>query len=172
MAVVVVKSSALTNRDATPQKPVDLRLAGRFFQKRARCLAASDNSVGSTYTFFSLPSNAVVFSLLFSAGDFGTTTAPNVTVGLSRTTRDGGAVVDADFFSGATLIDVITAAQISTEIAYGNVITVANAEKRLWEHLALAADPQIDYDVVATIATADFDTAGVAMMLECFYKLV
>lgn len=161
MAVVTTKSTQITNRDASPRVLSNSILA-RASTQHARdvCAIANGDSVGSKYIFFSLPSNAIVISVRESAPDIGTTTAADV--GLYRTTADGGAVVDADFFKAAT---VLNAGAISkSEVVAGNVATVANGAKRIWELLGLSADPKIMYDVVLTL-TGAADAAG-SVLLE------
>lgn len=159
-AVVTVKSTLIGNRDASP-----VVLSNRAFQggevKHCRAVVAIGNgdSIGSKYISFSIPSNAIPISVRQTFPDIGTTTAADV--GLYRTTADGGAVVDADFFKAAT---VLNAGAISkSEIVNGNVITLANAEKRVWELLGLAADPGLMYDVVHTL-TGAADAAGTGLL--------
>jgi hypothetical protein len=60
-----------------------------------------------------------------SAPDIGTTTTADV--GLYKSTRDGGAVVDADFFKAAVVLNAGAIAK--SEVVNGNVITLANSEK-------------------------------------------
>lgn len=155
-AVVTVKSSVITNRDATPSVLSNRMLQGGEVKHcRAQAAIANGDSIASKYLFFSIPSNAMVVSVRASAPDIGTTTAGDV--GLYKETKDGGAVVDADFFKAAV---VLNAGAISkSELVNGNVITVALAEKRVWELLGLTADPDLIYDVVLTL-TGAADAAG------------
>jgi hypothetical protein len=156
MAVVTTKSASITNRDATPAVLNNgAILATRMKRSIGVVAIANGDSVGSKYLAFSLPSNAIVSSLMLSAPDIGTTTTADV--GLYRSTADGGAVVDADFFKAAVVLNA--GAITKSECLYGNVVTVANSEKRLWEHLGLSADPNLMYDVVLTLAGAA-DAAG------------
>jgi hypothetical protein len=53
--------------------------------------------------------------------------------------------------------------------AFGNVLSAANAEKRIWEALGLTADPKIMYDVCTTL-TAAADAAG-TLFLDCDYVI-
>jgi hypothetical protein len=73
-------------------------------------------------------------------------------IGLYRTAADGGAVVDADFFASAqSLATVLNSQNVTNESA---VVDIANKGKRLWEMLALTADPGVWYDVVVTLTAA------------------
>lgn len=94
--------------------------------------------------------------ILLSSPDIGTTTT--VDVGLNQTPENGGAVVDADFFIAAqTLKD---GAISNVNVLHGNVVTIANAEKMLWEMLpGVTADTGRMYDIVLTLAGAA-DAAG------------
>lgn len=156
MAVVTTKSAVITNRDSSPKVISNANLAKGALQEFVGvCAVASGDSVGSKYLFGAIPSNARMSELKVYCPDIGTTTAMDV--GLYRTTDDGGAVVDADFFSAAVVLNA--GAVNGTEITHGNVISVANAEKMLWQALGLAADPKVNYDVVGTL-TGAADAAG------------
>lgn len=156
MAVVTTKSAGITNRDSTPPALTNSAIAAARVNKMVGVAAiANGDSIASRYIFGSIPSSALVSSVRVSAPDIGTTTAADF--GLYKTTKDGATVVDADFFKAAVVLNA--GAITKSEIFNGNVITVANMEKRLWEHLGLSADPQISYDVCATL-TAAADAAG------------
>lgn len=166
MAVVTTKSAGITNRDSTPVVLTNSYLARAQVKKAAGLVTAvSGDSIASKYLFCSIPSNALVHSVQVSAPDIGTT--GTMDLGLYQTTANGSAVVDADFFKAA--INVNSGAITKSEVLYGNVVTVANAEKRVWEALGLTVDPQIDYDVVGTLAAAM--DAGGAIMVEVYYSI-
>lgn len=159
MAVVTVKSNSITNRDATPAVINDAAYAKGVLKKAVgACAITSGDSVNSKYIVFSIPSNAVVTSLMISSPDIGTTTTANV--GLYKTTADGGAVVDADFFKAS--VSLKDGAIAKSEVAFGNVITYANCYKKIWQHLALSSDPSLMYDVVLTLDGAA-DASGTFM---------
>lgn len=165
MAVVTTKAAAITNRDSTPIVFSNARGVRAPVQKASGLVtAANGDSANSKYIFCSIPSNAMVKDVLVSCPDIGTTTAMDV--GIYRTTKDGGAVVDADFFASAVSLSggALNKSSIVNEAA---VFTVANMEKPLWEALGLAADPFLDYDVVGTL-TGAADAAG-AIFLEVDY---
>lgn len=164
MAVVTTKSASITNRDASPSLLSNAAIAKGAMKKASGLVTAvNGDSIGSKYLFCSIPSNALVNSVLVSCPDIGTTGAMDL--GLYKSTADGGAVVDADFFKAA--IDTHSGALTKSEVVYGNVITVANAEKRVWEALGLSADPGLVYDVVGTLTAAQ--DAGGAIMVEVFF---
>ncbi len=158
MAVVTVKSTQITNRDATPRVLNNGRVqGGEVKHARGAVLFTNGDSIASKYIVCSIPSRAIPISVRISCPDIGTTLATDV--GLYRTTIDGGAVVDADFFKAA--VSLSGGAIAKSEVVNGNVATLANAEKAIWELLGLSADPGVDYDVVLT-ATAAADAGGTA----------
>jgi len=166
MAVVTTKSAQITNRDATPRVAINAYQAGAA--KKTACgtvSIANGDSVGSRYIHCSIPSNARVSSVRKTHPDIGTTTAGDI--GLYKTTADGGAVVDADFFTAASVFNA--GAVLATEVGFGNVLSAANAEKRVWEALGLTSDPKIQYDVCTTL-TGAADAAG-TLFLDVDYVI-
>lgn len=166
MGVVTVKSTQITNRDATPRVLSNSRVVrGDVHHARGVCAIANADSIASKYLFCTIPSNAVPVSVRVSCPDIGTTTAGDV--GLYKTTGDGGAVVDVDFFASA--LSLSGGALSKSEIVNENtaVATPANGEKPIWELLGLTSDPGISYDVVLTL-TAAADAAG-SVLLEIDY---
>ena len=160
MAVVTVKSTQITNRDALPRVPNNARSAkGDLKHARGAVAIANGDSVASKYIVCSIPSNAIPVSARISAPDIGTTTAADI--GLYRNTVDGGAVVDADFFKAAQALNAGPYAKV--EVVNSNVATLALAETPIWALLGLTADPCVEYDVVLTL-TGAADAAGTAML--------
>ena len=167
MAVVTVKSAAITNRDAVPSV-INSRSGGGGDIKHARgeAVITSGDSIASKYLVCSIPSNAVPISVRLSAPDIGTTTVADI--GLYKSTQNGGAVVDADFFGSAVVLNAGALSKVE-QIFESGVITIANAMKRIWEHLALSADPNLTYDVVLTL-TGAADATG-TVMVEIDYTI-
>lgn len=151
MAVVAVKSAPLTNADATPAVINKANVDGaRLRHKRGICAAANGDSIASTYRFFRIKSNDLVRDIFLDNASWGA--ACTMDVGLYKTAKDGGAVVDADFFASA--LDMNTANRALNVTRESGVITVANMEKRVWELLGLTADPNLEYDVTGTLVAA------------------
>lgn len=157
MAVVTTKSGGITNRDATPKVKNNAILTEGLLRENVGTVevATGDSSL-SKYIMFQVPSNARISQLLVYSDDMGTATAGDI--GLWRTTADGGAVVDADFFASAISLNggALTASDVTHE---SGVYNVDDAEKPLWSGLGLTTDPNIFYDVVLQL-TADADTGG------------
>ncbi len=157
MAVVAVKSTTITNRDATPKILNAGRANGGTVKTYRDYVAiANGDSVGSVYRVVAIPSNAVIVSVRVTSPDIGTTTIADV--GLYQTTANGGAVADADLFGSA--VSLSGGALSKSEVMFeSGVITNANINKAVWEHLALTADSNRDYDVALTL-TGAADAAG------------
>jgi hypothetical protein len=157
MAVVTVKAGAITNRDSTPVVLSNSILQGGELKECVGTVeVANGDTTASKYIFASIPSNARVSQILLYSDDIGTTTIADF--GLYKTTADGSAVVDADFFGSA--VSLKDGALNGTDITHeSGVFNIDDVEKPLWSALGLSADSKIMYDVVATL-TADSDAAG------------
>ena len=160
MAVVEVKSTLVTNADATPVVLNSPRVDGAFEHVKVATAAITDtNSIGSTYRMFRVPSNAVVTDLRIYSPDIGTTTVADI--GLYA--ADGGAVADADFFASA--LSLKDGALNGTDVLHESaVFSIANSGKELWDALGLTADPSVSYDVTLTL-TAAADATGTVKLI-------
>jgi hypothetical protein len=162
MAVEAVKSTLITNADALPAVLNSPRVDGGFERIEVATVAITNaDSVGSTYRMFRVPSNAVVTDLRIYSPDIGTTTISDI--GLYRTAKDGGAVVDADFFSSAVSLKdgALNGVDVLHESA---VFSIANSGKELWDALGLTADPSVFYDVTLTL-TGAADATGTIKLI-------
>lgn len=156
-ATEAIKSTIITNADATPSVINTAQLAnGRERSMRGVVTATTTKDAGSTYRFFRIKSNDLMKQLLLDNASWGASCTADF--GLYKTAADGGAVVDADFFASA--VDMNTANRALDITRESGVITVANMEKPVWELLGLSADPQIEYDVVATLVAATAATGA------------
>lgn len=156
-AVVNTKSSTITNLDAAQVVRAKAFANGAPLKEYIETNeVANGDSAASVYRFFRVPSWMRVSEILVDTDDIGTTTTADL--GLYRTAADGGAVVDADFFASALVWNAGALANQSV-VHESAVIDLPNYGKRLWEQLGLTADPQIYYDVCATLVGAA-DGAG------------
>ena len=162
MAVVAVKSTLITNADALPAVLNSPRVDGGFERIEVATAAITDtDSIGSTYRMFRVPSNAVMTDLRIYSPDIGTTTISDI--GLYRTAKDGGAVVDADFFASA--LSLKDGALNGTDVLHESaVFSIANSGKELWDALGLTSDPSVFYDVAFTL-TAAADATGTVKLI-------
>jgi hypothetical protein len=172
MGAVNLKSTQITNRDATPavlSSPATKD--GMVRSSVAKVTMGSADSGTSTYKFMSIPSNARITGMSLTTD----TTAGGscaIKLGVYDTTANGGAIVGSGDQFG-TSIDLHTAALTrSNQMFHSGAasLTVANAEKMLWDALALSSDPNKEYDITATL-TADNSSNAVVMILQVDYVI-
>lgn len=152
MTVDALKGAFITNAIATPRVLNNPHLRGPLMEAigySGAVTAAAE--AASKYFMFRVPSKARMSELLLTAADF--TTAGAVDIGLWRTAEDGGAVVDRDFFASALALSGGPFAR-SNQMLESGVNTIANSEQPIWQVLGLAADPGVEYDVIAYVTTA------------------
>lgn len=161
MAVVATKSTYVTNADATP---VDLNPSyqnGTIREQVATIETTSGDSIGSTYRLLRVFSGWRISDLLIDADDIGTTTIADVGL-YDVASLNGGAVVDADFFASALVLNA--GALANTNITHESaVVDIANKHKRLWEQLGLSTDPGKWYDIALTLTAAADAAATVTL---------
>lgn len=156
MAVVQTNSAQITTRNSGVLANA-AQVGGSVESAVDIVPLANGDSIASVLRIVRIPSNARIVDLrLFNTA----ITSGAADVGLYQIASNGGAVVDADFFSAAASI---AAASAGTSVAFGNLLSPANRAKRVWEALGLAVDPGRDYDVALTLtaATTAAGTAGV-----------
>ena len=160
MAVEARKSSLITNADTVPAVLNNPRIDGGFERtKVATAAVTNSDSIASTYRLFRVPSNAVMTDLRVYCPAI-TTAATDI--GLYRTEKDGGAVVDADLFTSA---QVLTSALNGTDVLHESaVFSLANSGKELWDALGLTSDPSVFYDVTMTLTAAAGATGTVKVI--------
>ncbi len=158
MGVVNTKSTFITNADASPMVPTSDYISGaRLESMIAMVPIAAADADGSVYRLVRVKSGMRMHSikLLFDAITGGT----SFTVGLYDTAANGGAAVSAALF--ATAFDMSAGSSTGTEVL-NQANSIANAEKRIWELLALAADPFKDYDLCLVGTTVGSGAGNVA----------
>lgn len=151
MSAENLKSEYVTNATATPKVLNDPHLRSVVKEAIGVITPAAAAEVASTYRFARVPSNARITDILAKHAAFATAGA--VDIGVYRTAEDGGAVVDVDLFASAAALsgsarDWVSLMHESTEY------TIAETEKPLWEVLGLTVDPNVEYDIAATVTTA------------------
>lgn len=159
MATENVLSTSITNRDATPSSKANSFLRGDA-KEVAEVVSCGTGDLGSTYRFFSIPSNCRMAELKLYCPDMGTTGLADI--GLYDTTENGSAVVDADFFASA--VDMKAAALNGLDVLHeSGVFSLTKSVQPIWQALGLSADPNKHYDVVITTTEA-FQAAGVVKL--------
>ena len=156
MATENLLSPSITNRDALPSVKNNSCVKGGV-KGAVEVINCGTGDLGSTYRFFSVPSNAVMTELKLYSPDMGTGGLADV--GLYDTTANGSAVVDADFFASA--VDMKTAALNGSDILHEAAVAfpIQKGNQPLWQALGLSSDPGKEYDVVLTTTEA-FTSAG------------
>lgn len=160
MATVTKKSLAITNRDAAPRVLNGSYIDGGEVRECAGFCSVTITDVSpSKYVFAQIPSNARVTSIrAFWDGSGGTTTA--IHIGVQSTTQAGGGSVSESLFATTvSLASAFTASELVHEAAVAGTSGISGSEKRLWEVLGLANDPNVMYDLVALMSGAA-DNAG------------
>lgn len=163
MAVVTTKAGAVSNRDSSPRVLSDANISRGVLQEAVGTIETNgDDSEGSKYIFATIPSNARVSAVLLSCDGNNTSGAGDI--GLYRTTADGGAVQDADFFASA---QALGSALINSDVTHeSGVYGIEDIEKPLWEALGLSEDPNTHYDVVMTLTTADDSADTISLKVQ------
>lgn len=165
MAVVAVKSTAVTNQTATPrvQNPVGNENGTVVRAVNGFAVMANGDSIGSTYRIGKVRSSDYMDRIRIVSADVGTTGATDVGLYDLLSASNGGTVVDADFFASAV---VLSGGAIDSDITFESAAAgglYTNGEKRIWEMLGLTSDPQKEYDVTLTLTTATDATATVLL---------
>lgn len=181
MAVENLKSTAITNLDATPPFAATTGLGGpgRLQTVDATITPDSSASTTSTYRMLRLPSCAVLKHLLID-GAAETAGAYNVGLYYSDSPFDGtnyanqGAAIDATMFASA--YSLASAVQEPTDIVNQNSRYPGTSRLMpLWQAInqvsgtELTADPGGFFDIVLVCTTSP--TAGALIHLEAQYVI-
>ncbi len=165
MAIVNRSSGFVTNAEASPPTKNDSTTRGSVKDTVGSITPATDDAATSIGRLVRVPSNARVTKLSLTCAAF--TTAGAVDVGVYRTSGDGGAVVDADFFASA---QALTAALADASVLNeSGVNTIANQLLPLWQAAGLASDPGGELDIAYTITTTF--NGGQVVLARCQYVI-
>jgi hypothetical protein len=178
MAVVNLKTTPITNRDASPAVINDGRLERGVLKSAVGSVTcgATDTggatfAAGTTYVICSVPSTAVIRNVLLSCAAL---TSGVVSIGVGRNTKDSGglaypllisATATALFASGQSVASALSKSNVTNQS--GNY-PLGNQEKPLWQACGtLTADPGGTLDIVVLVTTTL--TAGGLLGLEVQY---
>lgn len=164
MAVTTTEHSAII--DALDANPPTLVLpgvmGGNVKVQIARVSIADNDSVASIYRMFRVKSSDTVLSIKYFTAD--TLTAMAADIGLYRTVRDGGAVVDVDAYASAVSLataNVLAGVEVSYEARGVTVIG-----QQVWDDIGSATtDAHLEYDIALTITTQVTDPGTLTMMM-------
>lgn len=164
MAVDHVKSTPITNSDATPAvlNTIGEGAGGELRNIEGSAVALASGSVDSTYQLVRLPSNAKVKRIMFESA---AQTAGKFDLGCYYATDGGGgkatallaaAAIDQDFFASA--IDCASAVARTDVTNESTTYTIDKRNQPLWQAIGLTADPLVKIDIVATVVTTAITT--------------
>lgn len=177
MAVVNLKSTPITNRDAVPPVINDGRLERGALRSAVGSITAgaadtggATYAAGTTYVLASLPSSAMVRNVLLSCAAL---TSGVVSIGVGRNTKDSsgnayptaiGATATALFASAQSVASALSKSNVTNQS--GNY-TLTKQEQPLWQAAGLTTDPGGTLDIVVLVTTSL--TAGGLLGLEVQY---
>lgn len=163
---LTVKGTAIANREASPSVLNNPGLGEGAVEKCAAghlASVAASLSATSVIRLVEVPSNAVVTGLHFQSAAQGGGTFD---IGVYRNNKDGGAVVDADYFATAV---AVTSAVVQTDVLNeSGTNTIAKQSQPLWQALGMTSDPKSTLDLALTVAT-DITTGTGAVALKVRY---
>ena len=180
MGVTHVKSTPITNLDATPiiYSNAGIGAPGALVSVSATITPAASDSTGSTYAMCRVPTSAILKHVWFtgqaqSAGTF------DVSVYYSDSTTDGTAVANQGVVvptTGATFIaDAIvnaSAVAMTEVLGYGGTAAgwdPSMINKKLWDALGLTTDPGGFFDIYLVCTDTAVTTGTGKVMLAVEY---
>jgi hypothetical protein len=162
MAVAILKSTIIANRDSVPKILTDPYVSGgelRVSEGYVQTATATD-SAGSIYRLCQIPSNARVEAVVLQC-DALTGGAANVGVYYPTFIPTGAPQLAGIVSNQAINTSFFASAQsVGTALGPVNVVnqsgqnTIAKQELPLWQAIGLAADPGISLDICVTLSTA------------------
>ena len=165
MGVVTVKSTTITNLDASPRVSAQAGTGGGYEVKEIDSIvaAAATDSSTSKYIFFRVATEIRVKDLWLESAALGGSCAIDIGVYYADRKEDcatgilPGTVITAAFFSSAVAVaSAVTKTDVTNE---SGTYTTALRSQPLWQALGLASDPGGKFDIVAT-STANAASGG------------
>lgn len=164
---LTLKSVSITAREASPPTMSSPGQGGAGIVREVNGYYASvpaSLSITSIIRMCEVPSNAVMSSLRFASA---AQTAGEFDIGVYRNSKDGGAVVDQDFFASA--VDCASAVVLSDELNESTTNTLAKQMQPLWQAAGMSADPGGTLDIALTVVTTDVTTGLGAVGIKAAY---
>lgn len=177
MAVDHVKSTPITNLDATPRVPNTAGQGGNAELKQIEgySTAVASSSADATYQLIRVPSDAIIKELWFESEAQG---AGKFDIGVyyaSDGSRNGVATsllaadaIDQDFF--ASVIDCASAVARTSILNESGTNTLDKRDQPLWEAVGLTSDPKCNFDIVATVKTTAITTGTGKFGVSALYS--
>jgi hypothetical protein len=161
-----LKSTLLTNRDATPKVLTDAFLGGGIMEEvQGSVKVGTSDSANSYYRLVQVPSNSKLSQIYWQSDAIGTSAGSIFDLGVWFPTsiQQGGGNFLSSGSAGVIIASSIFAAGLTantanalTEITNQSLnYTIALQETPLWNVLGFASDPEIDFDMgfVTRVAT-------------------
>lgn len=178
MATVNLKSTLLTNRDATPKVLTDAYLSGGILEEVQGSVKTNNNdNAGSQYRLLQVPSNARLSSLIWQSDALGSGCIVDVAVWYPTSLPLGGGNFLASGSSAALISSSIFATGLTAPAA--NALTditnqslnylIPLQETPLWNVLGLAADPEVSFDIGFTVRVATASAGYVGLKARYQY---
>jgi hypothetical protein len=165
MAVVNIKSTAITNRDASPVVINDGRLERGTLKVGIGSVAVgAADSITSYYPLVSVPTTAMVRAVLLTTVTGMTSAAGDI--GVFKNTANSGGVttgVVANTSSNSFFAAAQTLASVQARVDVTNTGTTYPTDKReqpLWQAIGLSADPGGTFDIGVKLTAANAGSAG------------
>ncbi len=178
MALVNLKSTVITNRDATPKVLTDSYIAGGLYEEvQGSVKSGSADNAGSQYRLVQVPSNARVSSIFWQADALGSGAQLDVAVWFPTALPLGGGAFLASGSASALISSSIFATALAgsgsavalTEITNQSTnYNIALQETPLWNVLGFVTDPEVDFDIGFSLrfATATAGYAGLKVRYQ------
>lgn len=169
MAVVNGKADIVSNLDRSAVSGLPNLLNSRVIDRGNvkttggfAAVAASD-SAGSTYRLARVKSSWAFASIKLLNDALGAGALVSIGIyNVALSAAAPGAVVSVALFAAAVSV---AGAGGPTEERY-NALHAVTSEQQLWQLLGLAADPGLDYDLVATLTTAGGTAGNIALLVQ------
>lgn len=146
-----VNSVWIANAVANPPVATTSNISvGSLLEASSYATVSASIPSGDTIRLVRVPSNARIAEVLLNTGD--AVTAGAIDIGIYETVANGGAAVDADLFASALGL-AGGPFNNSDQTFESGEYTYVEAAQPLWQTLGLSADPNKQYDVVATVTT-------------------
>lgn len=162
MSTFNIKSTLITNRDASPPVLTDAQVAGASVKSAegyVQTNGAADGA-GSIYRMVQVPSNARIEAVKLAADALGSGCTLSVGVfwptyipaGSGLSTANQSAVINTQLFAAALGCSAATAITDITNQSTNN--TIVKQELPLWSAAGLTSDPGIDLDICVYVSAA------------------
>lgn len=175
MSVDHVKSTFITNLDATPVVPNTAGEGASAYLKHAEgsAVAVAASSVDATYQLLRLASTCKLKSLQFESAaqgagkfDIGAYYATDGVIGKPAALLAANAISQA-FFAAA--VDCASAVARTDVLNSAGNYTIDKRTQPLWQALGLSSDPGGNIDIVATVKTTAVTTGTGRFGLSASY---